>query len=322
MHPYVRELLSAKFLVLYAYAACVCYVHFRGKVRLRFARQFSEHSGLFAPFNILMYAFSAVPRDPVLDVAKFHETRVLKENWQVIRDEAVALLDQGRIDYPENVMDLTFVAFRRRGWKRFHMKWYGEFLPSALEACPRTVELLKQVPGLNAAAFTMLPPGKKLGKHRDPFASSLRYHLGLVTPNDDRCRIWIDGHEYSWRDGQDIVFDETYIHWAENATDQQRIILFCDITRPLHTRAMRAFSSFMNRRVFRITASRNEVDEQAGLLNFGTPIVATLKNFFLRAKSFNRPLYYTLKFALVGALFYFVFVDGFIDAHEAAAAAP
>lgn len=320
MHPYVRELLSAKFLLLYGYVACVLYVHFRGRVRLRFGRQLSEHSGLFAPFNLLMYAFSAVPRDPVLDVEKFPETRVLRDNWRVIRAEAESLLAAGRIDYPENVMDLTFVAFRRRGWKRFHMKWYGEFLPSAREACPRTVALLEQVPGLNAAAFTSLPPGKKLGKHRDPFASSLRYHLGLATPNDDRCRIWIDGHEYSWRDGKDIVFDETYIHWAENATDQQRIILFCDITRPLHTRAMRVFSSFMNRRVFRITASRNEVDEQAGLLNFGTPLVARLKDFFLKAKSFNRPLYYGVKFTLVGVLFYFVFVRGFVEAHEALAA--
>ncbi|MEQ1737451.1 MAG: aspartyl/asparaginyl beta-hydroxylase domain-containing protein, partial [Rhodoglobus sp.] len=243
LHWVLRELLSLKFLLLYAYLACVAYVHFRGRERLRIGRQLTEHSGLFAPFNILMYAFSAVPRDAILDVARFPETRVLKDNWGVIRSEALALFEHGRIDYPENISDLTFVAFRRRGWKRFHMKWYGEFLPSALAACPRTVELLKQVHGLNAAAFTLLPPGTKLGRHRDPFASSLRYHLGLATPNDDRCSIWIDGYPYSWRDGEDIVFDETYIHWAENATDQHRIILFCDLTRPLHTRMMRAFSS-------------------------------------------------------------------------------
>ena len=307
----LHELVTPKFLLAYFYLACVCFVHFRGRVRLRFGRQLSEHSGLFAPFNILMYAFSDVPLTPILDVEKFPETRVLRDNWKTIRDEALQLSDAGQIDYPENVHDLTFVAFRRRGWKRFHMKWYGEFLPSAKALCPRTVKLLEQVPGLNAAAFTMLPPGKKLGKHRDPFASSLRYHLGLVTPNDDRCRIWIDGHEYSWRDGKDIVFDETYIHWAENGTDQNRIILFCDITRPLKTRVMRAFSSFMNRRVFRITASHNRTDEDAGLLNFGTPIVARLKNMFLALKSWNRPLYYAVKQALVAVAVYFVFLRGF-----------
>lgn len=307
----LHELVTPKFLLAYAYLACVCCIHFRGRVRLRFARQLSEHSGLFAPFNLLMYAFSDVPTTPILPVERFPGTRVLKDNWTVIRDEAKRLLEAGRIDYPEGVDDLTFVAFRRRGWKRFHMKWYGDFLPSARALCPRTVELLEQVPGLNAAAFTMLPPGKKLGKHRDPFASSLRYHLGLVTPNDDRCRIWIDGHEYSWRDGEDIVFDETYIHWAENGTEANRIILFCDLARPLKTRPMRGFSAFMNRRVFRITASRNHVDERAGLLNFGTPYVARLKEVFLSLKSWNRPVYYAVKQVLVGVVLYCVFLRDF-----------
>jgi beta-hydroxylase len=26
----------------------------------------------------------------------------------------------------------------------------------------------------------------------------------------------VDGQRYSWRDGESVVFDETYIHYAEN----------------------------------------------------------------------------------------------------------
>ncbi len=37
---------------------------------------------------------------------------------------------------------------------------------------------------------------------------------------------------YSWRDGESVVFDETYIHYAENKTDQNRIIFFADVERP------------------------------------------------------------------------------------------
>ncbi len=77
--------------------------------------------------------------------------------------------------------------------------------------------------------FAMLPPGSTLTLHRDPYAGSLRYHLGLDTPNDDGCTIVVDGERYSWRDGEDVVFDETYLHWAENTTQKDRIILFCDI---------------------------------------------------------------------------------------------
>jgi beta-hydroxylase len=294
----VAELFTAKFLIVYVYVGCVLYVHFRGKERLRFLRQLTEHSGLFAPYNVLMYAFSAVPTTPLLDARDFPELSPLRENWQSIRDEALALHDAGRIEYTEKQLDLAFLSFKRRGWKRFYLRWYDDYLPSARTLCPRTVELLEKIPSINAAAFTMLPPGTQLGKHRDPLAGSLRYHLGLSTPNSDDCTIWIDGNAHSWRDGEDIVFDETYIHWARNDTDRDRIILFCDVTRPLHTRFMRAISDFMNKRVFKVTRSRNEDTEPSGILNLVTPYVFRFKEVFARAKAYNRRLYYGSKYAI------------------------
>ncbi len=309
----LHELVTLKFLILYAYLACVLYVHFRGKVRLRFGRQLTEHSGLFSPYNVLMYLFSDVSRKPIIDVAEFPQLRPLRENWKTIRAEAQALCDAGLIDYHEEHNDLAFVAFKKRGWKRFYLKWYDDFLPSAIAHCPQTVALVRSIPSINAAAFTMLPPGKKLGKHRDPFAGSLRYHLGLVTPNSDACRIWIDGEEYAWRDGEDIVFDETYIHWAENATDQNRIILFADVTRPLKTPVMRAFGDFMNKRVFKITKSHNFVGERAGALNAFTPIVYRIKYFFVSMKKKNRRLYYGVKHLLVAGIVYVVLIHPLLD---------
>ncbi|HEY3031615.1 MAG TPA: aspartyl/asparaginyl beta-hydroxylase domain-containing protein, partial [Bradyrhizobium sp.] len=39
------------------------------------------------------------------------------------------------------------------------------------------------------------------------------YHLGLVVPKTPgECRILIDGEPYSWREGEDLLFDETYLH--------------------------------------------------------------------------------------------------------------
>ncbi len=313
MSTLTRVLTSPQMIALALYVACVCYVHFRGRVRLRFTRQLTEHSGLFSPLNVLFYAFSAVPRRPILDVRDFPELRPLRDNWRTIRDEALALDRAGAIDYTQEHDDLAFVAFRRRGWKRFYLRWYHDFLPSALEQCPKTVELVRSIPSINAAAFTLLPPGKKLGKHRDPFACSLRYHLGLVTPNSDGCRIWIDGEPYSWRDGEDIVFDETYVHWAKNDTDEERIIFFCDFTRPLHTRAMRAFSAFMIRHVFRITRSHNRPEEARGSLNRLTPVVHGLKEFFVALKRRNKPVYLTGKVVLASGLGYLGLVRPILD---------
>ncbi|MFX5366545.1 aspartyl/asparaginyl beta-hydroxylase domain-containing protein, partial [Acinetobacter baumannii] len=76
--------------------------------------------------------------------------------------------------------DWGFYSFFKGGWKRFYLKWYDDFLPSAQSLCPKTVALLDSIPTVHGAMFAMLPPGGKLGAHRDPFAGSLRYHLGLV----------------------------------------------------------------------------------------------------------------------------------------------
>jgi len=63
------------------------------------------------------------------------------------------------------------------------------------------VALLESIPSVKAAMFTELPSGSYLGKHRDPYAGSVRYHLGLVTPNSDDCFIEVDQERYSWRVG-------------------------------------------------------------------------------------------------------------------------
>ena len=304
----LRELLTFKYLVLYAYVACVVFVHFRGRERFRFMRQLTEHSGLFSPFNVIMYAFSAVSRKPFLPVSDFPELAPLRENWEVFRDEAKALYEEGHIRQSERHNDLSFVAFYKRGWKRYYLKWYSDFMPSAQATCPRSCELVSKIPGINAAMFSLLPAGGKLGRHRDPFAGSLRYHVGLVTPNDDACWIKVDGEPYSWRDGEDVVFDETYIHEAKNDTDQDRIILFCDVTRPLHFAPVRVLSRFMNRYVFSGTRSQNVPSDGVGFLNHVTPLIYRFKTWQQGFKKRRKVLYLVGKHGMVLVALYFIFV--------------
>ncbi len=161
------------------YVASVLYVHLRGRARLKFSRQLLDHSGIFAPYNILMYAFSAVPAKPILDRPNFPHLDPLRDGWRTIREEALHLFDEGFIRAAEKHNDASFGSFFKEGWKRFYLKWYGEPLPSAHTLCPNTVAMLEKIPSVKAAMFALLPPGSKLNPHRDPFAGSLRYHLGL-----------------------------------------------------------------------------------------------------------------------------------------------
>ncbi len=256
-------------LLLVFFALCVLLVHLRGRVKLRFDRQLVDHSAVFAPYNLLMYAFSAVPAKPILDRRGFPQLDLLQANWETIRDEALHLADAGHIRGTTTSSDASFNSFIKQGWKRFYLKWYGEPLASAQALCPKTVALLNSIPGIKAAMFATLAPNSRLNPHRDPFAGSLRYHLGLITPNSRDCRIFIDGEEHAWGDGKDVVFDETYVHWVENKTDQTRVILFADVERPLRNRWMSAINHRVGAFMGTITASPNSDGgtEKTGFVN-------------------------------------------------------
>jgi len=241
-------------------------------------------------------------------VARLPELATLRDNWQVMRDEALALMGDGQIRAATGHNDLGFNSFFKEGWKRFYLKWYGAPLPSAQALCPKTVALVESLPSVNAAMFALLPPGGKLNRHRDPFAGSLRYHLGLVTPNSDECRIYIDGEPYSWRDGQDVLFDETFIHSAENKTDVTRIILFCDVERPLRTRWMAAFNRWVSRHIIHASATQNVETEQVGAFNRIYALFGRGSDLLTRLKRKNRTLFRIVKYTLIGALLYWLFV--------------
>jgi beta-hydroxylase len=298
----MQYVFAPQFVVLYLFAASALYVHFRGRERLRIGRQIGDHSTLMAPYNVLMYMFSGVPNKPLVSLEKFPELKVLRENWEIIREEALQLFDEGHIRAAAKNNDWGFYSFFKSGWKRFYLKWYEDFLPSARALCPKTVELLNSIPTVHGAMFALLPPGAKLGGHRDPYAGSLRYHLGLKTPNSDKCHIFVDGVECVYHDGEDFLFDETFIHRAENATDVTRIILFCDVERPMRFQFMTAVNRWVSNHIIKVTATDNVEGERVGALNKVFGYLYEVHLLGRRLKDWNRSVYYGLKYTLAIAL--------------------
>ena len=289
--------------VLAVFIASALYVHFRGTVRFGLVRALTDFTVLLAPVNAVMYLFSRTRRSAYIDTRDFPELAPLQANWEIIRDEAMALAEGGQIRAAAGYNDIGFNSFFRTGWKRFYLNWYGRDLPSAIESCPKTLALLKQIPTIKAAMFASLPPGATLVRHRDPYAGSLRYHLGLVTPNDPGCYIDVDGQPYHWRDGEAVMFDETFIHHAANTTDQQRVVLFCDIERPLWTAPARWFNRLFAKYVMATASSQNVEGESVGWLNHFFSLAYHLRVQGKKLKASNRSLYYLSKWvAILGAL--------------------
>lgn len=292
------------------FLVCSFYVQTRGRVRhKRLVRRITDHSNYLSPVNCLFYWFSGVDNSPYIDSAAFPVLKTLEQNWEVIRDEAQRLNQARAIAASDDHDDLGFNSFFRRGWKRFYLAWYGTYPKSALASCPRTVALLKSIPIVRGAMFASLPPGAQLIRHRDPYAGSLRYHLGLVTPNSDDCFIDVDGQRYAWRDGEAVIFDETFIHYAENRTDQNRIILFLDIKRPVTFFLADWVDWLMVRLLMAPSVAKNVDGDRVGALNRLFPYLRAFRNSGKRLKAYNRRVYYALEAAIfLGIAAWFILV--------------
>lgn len=294
--------------VLAIFIVSAIYVQHRGKVQhALFRRKLSDHANFLAPLNCLFYIFGKNADQVFIDPKDFPELQILQDNWEIIRDEALSLNDSAHIRASTDLDDLGFNSFFRTGWKRFYLKWYGANLTSAERLCPKTVALINQLPHVKGAMFTMLPPGARLVKHRDPYAGSLRYHLGLITPNSEDCYISVDGQNYAWRDGEAVMFDETYIHYAENKTDKNRIILFVDVKRPVNFFLVDWINEIFSRLVVAGSATKNLPGDKIGFLNrmFGT--FYKIRILGKKIKSTNKVLYYILQYGLYLALIYWIF---------------
>lgn len=297
--------LTFTLLLLFAFPVCsLIYVYqFRGTERFHSPIEyFRKGWPIFAPLNVLLYGFSQKKaRSAIIDLNKYPELKVLEDNWEVLRDEALALHENGYFDATTNsdnqsYYDVGFRTFYKYGWSKFYLKWYGTVHNSAARLCPKTTELVAGIKSVNGAMYTVLPPGSKLTRHLDPIACSLRYHLGLSTPNNQQCYISVDGNVISWRDGEAFMFDETYLHYAHNDSDQTRIILMCDVERPMFF-AGRAFNFFYKKICSQLLVP-NLAEDKAGLysrLFFKlSPILASGKAL----KTTNRPLYLLVKWTL------------------------
>ena len=299
--------MEIRHIIFFIFIASAVYVYLRGKFRFGVVRSLTDYQVLLAPVNALLYLFSKVKPGAFIPVSQFPEMQPVQDNWEMIRQEALSLQEGGSIAAATGYNDIGFNSFFRTGWKRFHLCWYGKEVPSAQLGCPKTVALLKSIPSVKAAMFASLPPGATLVRHRDPYAGSLRYHIGLSTPNDPKCFIDVDGERYFWKDGEAVMFDETYIHFAANETDQQRIILFCDVERPVHTQAVALFNRWFGRYVMSAASSQNVEGEKIGFVNTLFTYFYHLRAQAKKLKAKHRSVYYIGKWVLILGILWAIF---------------
>jgi beta-hydroxylase len=185
------------------------------------------------------------------DLGEYPELAVLAQNHATIRAECEDLI-RGSIRIPgmEELTSYTSGGIHQIAWKSFMFK-SGTFIEENCALAPKTAALLRGIPGVYTAFFSVLEPNQHIKAHWGYWKGFVRYHLGVVIPDnnrDNKCWIRINpdaqarggdrtaieqGEKYFWHDGDAVLFDDTFLHEAANETDQVRVVLFLDVARKM-----------------------------------------------------------------------------------------
>ena len=111
---------------------------------------------------------------------------------------------------------------------------YGYEVPENCARAPQTATLVREIPDLNSAFFSILEPGAVIPRHRGVTRGLVTCHLGLIIPDQpDQCVIQVEDTDLFWEAGKWLIFDDSYYHQVHNDTDQRRVILLIQVKRPM-----------------------------------------------------------------------------------------
>lgn len=185
-------------------------------------------------FDRLIARSSLVPNDPVLDVRLFRWTQALRDHWEIVRDEAIAVALQGQAAPSLATISPDHRSIARVNmWRSFFLWGYGYRIEENAVRCPATSALVEQIPGLNSAFFSILAPGTHIPAHRGVSKGLVTCHLGLIVPRDGDVRMRVGSRVVRWAEGETLVFDDTYDHEVWNDTQGTRVVLLIQFERPL-----------------------------------------------------------------------------------------
>ena len=101
-----------------------------------------------------------------------------------------------------------------------------------IEQCPKTYKILKQIPELITAQFSVLQPKTHILPHKGYSRIILRNHLPLIVPPNNQAAIKIEDKTHYWKTGELVIFDDSLIHEAWNNSDEIRAVLMFDVAKP------------------------------------------------------------------------------------------
>lgn len=181
------------------------------------------------------------------DPKDFPKLAILREHFHEIQKECLAVYQKCPItdkllrkqeewnnnldtvqEFIETNQNSYWIPAWSDGWANYPLMIKNTVSPGITrEICPKTIELLELIGGINIAGLSLVKPGGGIKPHTDstgPSFGSLAYHLCLT----GESTLTVNGEEIIQTPEKVIIFNPEYTHQLYNHTETDRIILYLD----------------------------------------------------------------------------------------------
>ncbi|HYD47643.1 MAG TPA: aspartyl/asparaginyl beta-hydroxylase domain-containing protein, partial [Terriglobales bacterium] len=129
-----------------------------------------------------------LPRLPAFDesYAAYPELRRFEQSYDAIRAECEAILRlrEQLTDVSSLGGDYTAGGIHTIRWKAFMLK-SGEMIDPNCALVPQTAALVRSMPQVCNAFFSILEPNQYISPHWGYYKGFVRFHLGVIIPDDN-----------------------------------------------------------------------------------------------------------------------------------------
>jgi aspartyl/asparaginyl beta-hydroxylase (cupin superfamily) len=185
-----------------------------------------------------MLYYPGLPQQPFFERHLFPWARELEAATDAIRSEMLALTEEFApyvAGHPNRPRPIANPLLDDPSWGAFYL-WRAGAPAEDAWRCPKTMQALDRVPLPQISnqspnvLFSRLKPGAHIRPHFGLLNTRLICHLPLVVPKE--CSIRVGDETREWKEGQLLIFDDSFEHEAWNRGEGTRTVLIFEVWRP------------------------------------------------------------------------------------------
>jgi aspartyl/asparaginyl beta-hydroxylase (cupin superfamily) len=168
--------------------------------------------------------FAGLEERPWLERGDLEAIAMLEGEWTTISDEVLAARAGGFQRFNDGTP-------HEGDWNALYVRYGAKAVEVNRSLIPRTMEIVNALPRIGVMAMvSALNAGGHIAPHCGVHNLRITAHLGLEIP--DGCSFRVADEIRQWREGECLVFDDSFEHEVWNRGQGTRYVLLVDFWHP------------------------------------------------------------------------------------------